>query len=160
QCDIDRTEFCRKIHGNLGAELSSANDVVLSLLHLLTNDPGLFQTIQQITGCGPIGCFTGRVYRMVPGEDHYDSWHNDMVEDRMVAMSIKLSSELYLGGILQIRDRRSQRIVHEVANLGLGDGIVFRLDHSLQHRITNVEGTVPKTAFAGWFRSQPDFLSW
>jgi len=95
----------------------------------------------------------------MPGNDHYDLWHNDMVEDHMLAMSINLSSEIYSGGILQIRDKYSQRIVHEVANLGFGDAIVFRLAGSLEHRITNVEGTVPKTAFAGWFRSQTNFFS-
>ena len=74
-------------------------------------------------------------------------------------MSINLSSEIYSGGVLQIRDCPSQRIVHEVANVGFGDGVVFRLNDSLEHRITDVEGSVPKTAFAGWFRSQPNVFS-
>ena len=132
-------------------------NIASRMLEFLTNDQKLFEIIQQITGCDRIGCFSGRMYRMMPGRDHYDSWHNDMLEHRMVAMSINLSEGFYSGGLLQIRDRHSQQILHEVANLGVGDAIVFRLAHSLQHRVTNVEGAVPKTAFAGWFRSQPDF---
>ena len=37
--------------------------------------------------------------------------------------------------------------------------LVFGLAGELEHRVTDVEGLVLKTAFAGWFRSQPDFLS-
>jgi hypothetical protein len=74
-------------------------------------------------------------------------------------LSINLSKEIYSGGILQIREWESQRIIQEAANVGFGDGILFRLADSLEHRVTDVEGRVPKTAFAGWFRSQPDFLS-
>jgi 2OG-Fe(II) oxygenase superfamily len=159
QSEVDHAEFYPKIHKSIGVELSTAHHVLLPLLHILINDQKLFEIVHQITGCGRIGCFTGRIYRMMPRSDHYDSWHNDMVEDRVVAMSINLSSEIYSGGILQIRDKYSQRIVHEVANLGFGDGIIFRLARSLEHRLTNVKGAVPKTAFAGWFKSQPDFLS-
>ena len=42
---------------------------------------------------------------------------------------------------------------------GNGDAIIFRLASHLQHRNTNVTGSTPKTAFAGWFRSDPpDFF--
>jgi hypothetical protein len=99
------------------------------------------------------------VYRVAPGYGHYDSWHDDIVGDRMVAMSVNLSTEIYSGGLLQIREKQSKRIVQEVANVGFGDGVVFRLDDSLQHRITDIKGEVPKTAFAGWFQSRPDFLT-
>lgn len=46
-------------------------------------------------------------------------------------------------------------------NTGPGDGIVFRLAHHLQHRNTSMRGAVPKTAFAGWFRSREiNYHSW
>jgi hypothetical protein len=159
QRKLGQVRFNRTIHEGVGVELLMADDLVLNLLFFLINNPKFLQIIKTITSCCKIRGFTGRVYRMMPGNDHYDLWHHDMVEDRLVAMSINLSSEIYSGGILQIRDKYSQRIVHEVANIGCGDAIVFRLARSLEHRITNVEGAVPKTAFAGWFRSETDFLS-
>lgn len=136
-----------------------ADNAASHLLHFLTHDPRLFEVIQQITGCGRIGCFDGRVYRMVPGSQHYDSWHSDMVEHRMIGMSINLSPAVYSGGVFQIRDVDTRQIIHEVANTGLADGILFRLSPQLQHRITDVDGSVPKTAFAGWFQSEPDFYA-
>jgi hypothetical protein len=159
QHQVARAEFYQKTHTGIKVELSTTHDVVVKLMHLLMNDPELFQAIEQISGCGPIGCFTGRVYRMLPGQGHYDSWHDDMAEDRITAMSINLSTEIYSGGRLQIRDKNSQLCLKEVTNVGFGDGILFSLSHYLQHRVTEVEGTVSKTALAGWFRSRPDFRS-
>lgn len=161
---IDRAEFSEKIHKRSDLELICVesclrDNTLLGLLHFLANDPRLFQIIQQITGCGQIGCFTGRVYRKIPGRGHYDSWHNDMADHRMIGMSINLSMEVYSGGLLQIRDRGSKQVICEVANIGFGDGIIFRIASHLEHQVTDVEGTVAKTAFAGWFQSQPDYQS-
>ena len=108
-------------------ELANKHGVILELLRLITNDPQFFEILQQLTGCGPMGYFGGRVHQMMSGCGHYDSWHNDWAEDRMLAMSINLSTEIYAGGLLQIRDRRSKQVVHEVSNVGFGDDIVFRL---------------------------------
>lgn len=152
---LDQTSFSEHLHHGIGTELVARPTLAAGALELLANDPQLFATIRALTGCGPIGCFQGRVYRMVPGSGHYDSWHSDNGEDRLIAMSINLSPESYAGGILQIREKASPRPLHEAANTGFGDAIVFRIAATLTHRVTNVEGRLAKTAYAGWFRSQP-----
>jgi len=159
QRHIDAATFNPKTHEGIGTEICLTENQAVYTLRFLANDPQLFEVIQQITGCGRIGCFDGRVYRMVPGSQHYDSWHDDMIEHRMIGMSINLSPKVYSGGIFQIHNRNSLQIIHETANTGFGDGIIFRLAPHLQHRITEVDGSVPKTAFAGWFRSEPDFYA-
>jgi len=55
--------------------------------------------------------------------------------------------------LLQIREARSKRILHEIANTGPGDAVLFRVDPGLEHRITPVTGSISKTALAGWFVS-------
>ena len=154
---LDRAEFRDYSHDEIGTELCARPGLATGVLELLANDPQLFETIRLITGCGPIGCFHGRVYRMVPNSGHYDSWHSDEGFDRMVTMSINLSPRPYRGGVLQIREKRSTEMLREVANVGLGDGILFRIAPDLTHRVTDVEGEVPKTAYAGWFRSRPTY---
>ncbi len=158
---IRDADFSEMIHEGIASnkELCLLDAPVAGLLHFLINGEALFRVIREITGCPPIGCFTGRVYRFSPGAGHHDAWHDDMAEDRMIAMSINLSTEVYSGGILQIRDSRSKQTLHEAANTGFGDAIIFRLADYLQHRVTEVKGAHAKTAFAGWFRSQPSFLS-
>jgi hypothetical protein len=42
----------------------------------------------------------------------------------------------------------------EIANTGWGDAMLFRTSKQLQHRVTDVVGNEPKTAFAGWFKSE------
>lgn len=161
QRQIDRGEFRERVHERIDSNKElclTANPGVGALLFLM-NDAKLFQIIQDVTRCDRIRSFEGRVYRVNPSAGHHDAWHNDIGEDRLVAMSINLSREVYSGGVLQIRERESEEIVSEVTNVGPGDAVVFRLSGDFQHRITQVEGSASKTAFAGWFRAQPDSLS-
>lgn len=161
QSRLDRADFYRREHPGIGVELCLGPDPTISLLHFLVNDFRFLQVIRQVTECGPIGSFTGRVYRVVPGLDHYDSWHSDTQDEtRMIGMSINLSRDLYSGGLFQLRRSDSTEILFEKANTGPGDAIVFRLAPHLVHQITTVGANAPKTAFAGWFVSRPTFTSW
>ena len=135
------------------------NKSIDSLLRFLINDQNLFQLVQMITGCSKIESFTGAVLRMTTDHGNYDSWHNDMADNHMIAISINLSTEIYGGGILEVRNCNSGEILHKIKNTGFGDCILFRVSPNLEHRVTNVEGLVNRTVFAGWFRSKPKYLS-
>jgi hypothetical protein len=76
---------------------------------------------------------------------------------RLITMSVNLSPKPYAGGILQLREERSEEILAEIANTGLGDALFFRISPELKHRVSPVEGVLPKTAYAGWFQAEPDF---
>jgi hypothetical protein len=121
------------------------------LMSFLVNDPRLIELISAITGCGPIGRFDGRVYRMDPSR--YSGWHDDFGDNRMIAMSVNLTRELYGGGTLRLREKGSDRILHDTPNTGPGDALIFQISGDLEHCITPIEGTVSKMAFAGWFKS-------
>jgi hypothetical protein len=155
---IDEVGFLPRVHDGIGTELCLPDGRAVRLLFFLVNDPALFALIQRITGCRTIGCFTGRMYRMIPGRDDYDSWHSDSIQDRMIGMSVNIGPA-YEGGIFQLREKASKRILGEAPNVVPGDAILFRIDEALQHWITPLSGTQPKTAFAGWFRSSPQFLT-
>jgi hypothetical protein len=158
QVRIEHAVFEPLTHGKIGTELCLTEDLCVDLLHFLTNTPDFYEFVEHVSGCRPIHSFLGRIYRMIPGAGHFDSWHDDLGEPgrpRLLAMSINLSREVYSGGELQIRERTSEKVVSEIANTGLGDAIVFRIDKSLEHRLTDVRGTAPKTAFAGWFEPGP-----
>jgi len=159
QRNISDGDFYPRSHDRLATELCLNQGKAHTLLYFLLNNQILFRFIEAVTGCGRIGCFEGRGYRIVPGQGHFDDWHNDIYGGRLVAISINLSKEIFEGGELQIRDRHSTRILSEVANIGSGDAVIFRLSDDLQHRIADIRGNVPKTAFAGWFKSGPEYLS-
>lgn len=159
QRQIQSTRFADRTHGSIGVELCMPHNPALDLLYFLGNDARFFRLVQQLTGCDRIGSFIGRVYRMVPGSGHYDSWHSDCIAHRMVGMSVNLSPRIYAGGCFQLREHASQQLVVEAPNVGPGDAILFRIASHVEHRVTAMEGTIEKTAFAGWFVSEPDFMS-
>jgi hypothetical protein len=128
-----------------------------ALLHFLVSGDVFFEVVERITGVSRIGHFDGRVYRMLPNPDHHDTWHDDAGKRRLLAMSVNLSTDIYNGGVLQMRQRESRQILDEVANTGFGDAIIFRVARHLEHRVSNVEGEAAKTAFAGWFFAQPEY---
>jgi 2OG-Fe(II) oxygenase superfamily len=149
--------FHDRTHDGIGTELCLSEGPLSAALEFLWNSPTLSAAIDRIAGCGSIGCFEGRVYRMLPAHGHYDSWHSDVGQDRRVAMSVNFSDEGYEGGVTELRRAREERPFHRVANTGFGDAIIFRIDPSLRHQVTEVTGTIAKTAYAGWFRTSPDF---
>ncbi|MGH7863610.1 MAG: PqqD family peptide modification chaperone, partial [Candidatus Binataceae bacterium] len=156
---IAQSGFRAKKHDWLGSDLTIADVVVPGALTFLVNDRKLFDLVQAITGCGRIRSFGARIYRIAPRRGQSLTWHNDMLPKRLVAMSINLASPPCVGGLLQIRDSRSHRLLHEVANTGYGDAVVFEIAPHLEHRNTAVVGHYPKTAFAGWFMSAPDYVA-
>ena len=99
-------------------------NAALAWLLLLVNDERMLEVVRLITGCGPIGHFDGRVYRMEPSTDHYDSWHDDLGEGRLVALSVNLGREPYEGGALEVRDRRTGASA-EVRSARTGDALLF-----------------------------------
>lgn len=157
QARIARADWRTLVHdvGELSTELLLLDDQVPGTLALLVQDPALLAFVQRLTGCDPIGSFIGRVYRMDAGAGHHDVWHGDDDDNRMVGLSVNLSPGVYEGGVLELRERGSLRLLHRVANTGPGDAILFRIDHALEHRVTDVAGAASKIAYAGWFQRAP-----
>ena len=154
---VDQADFVERVHPGIGLELCAATGVASGTLELLMNDAPLRQIISTLTASGHIGCFEGRLYRLIPGTGHHDSWHSDVGEDRLVAMSLNLSRGKTDGGELQIRRADSAMIMGEMVNETPGDAVIFRIDPSLRHRVSAVTGGAPRTAYAGWFRASPEF---
>jgi hypothetical protein len=153
QARIAAATFVERVHAGVtppSVDLCMAPNAASALLELAFNDPAVLRAIEAIAGCGPIARFGGFVYRLTPQLGHQHNWHNDLVEGRLVAMSVNLGPGTYDGGLLEFRDRASGRILDRVPNTGPGDALLFRIDAALQHRATPVAAGV-KTAFAGWF---------
>src|SRR5262245_22953931 len=158
---IDRSEFFERVHEGGGkippVDLCLKNDKLCAELSFLLNDRSVLDLVEQLTGCR-VASFRGVVYR-IGRERGYDVWHDDVLQHRKIALSINLTRGLFSGGVLQLREKASQRILHEYANTGLGDAVLFRIAPEFEHKVSEILGDVPRTAFAGWFMSEPDFLT-
>ncbi|MCU1383746.1 MAG: hypothetical protein JWL71_2443 [Acidobacteria bacterium] len=154
---IAHSTFAERRHGTIASELCMAQNTTLGLLHFLVNDAAVFAFVERMTGLAGLRFFAGRVYRRLPAA-HHDSWHSDVHPDRRVGMSINLSTAPYEGGVFEMRDEASGRMLAVLANTVPGDAVLFAIDDRLEHRVTDVTGTEPKTAFAGWFGTTADYL--
>ncbi|MGH9580754.1 MAG: hypothetical protein ACRD2R_07165, partial [Terriglobales bacterium] len=158
QQQLESAEFRELKHEGIGAELCMAENLTAHVLRLVMNDRRLHEIVEFVTCCGPIGCFEGRVYRVVPGASHHDSWHDDLADTRRkIGLSLNLSRAEFSGSAFELCEWSTGRVLARVANTGIGDAILFRLAPFLKHRISPLEGNVPKTAYAGWFQDQPEF---
>ena len=146
---------------SVGSELLMEPNIAADTLSFLFNDDKLHEIVKQITGCNSVGHFQGRIFKLVSNPDHVFDWHDDMHDpDRLIAMSINLSSKKYRGGLLQIREVNSGKIVGEIQNNEFGSAVLFRVSETLEHRVTGIDGDAPRISFAGWFKSgQGNFRS-
>jgi hypothetical protein len=153
QARIAAAAFVERRHTNVhppSVDLCMVPNAASALLELAFNDPAVFRAVEAVAGCGTITRFGGFVYRLTPRHGHAHHWHNDLVEGRLLAMSVNLGPGTYEGGLLEFRDRASERVLDRVPNTGPGDALLFRIDAALQHRATAVTAG-SKTAFAGWY---------
>jgi hypothetical protein len=153
QARLDNSQWRTMTHEKIGEEYVTDDLPALSLLDFAMNRPKFRAVMEEITGCKSLRSFRGRIYRVISGAGHYDSWHDDFHRCNEVGMSVNLSRNLFRGGLFMLRESDSRRVLANVANTGPGDALIFRISSDLQHRISDLEGAEPKTAFAGWFRS-------
>src|SRR5882672_3251904 len=156
---VERAQFVfHETHGVL-SEFRMVDSAPAATLTFLVSNPAFLRIVERITGCPELGQFTGRVYRITSAADHYSEWHNDVIGDRKVAMTLNLTRQVFRGGALQMKKHNSDELSAEVYNTGFGDALLFRVSKQLLHRVQGVEGGVSRTAFAGWFLEGKDWLS-
>lgn len=149
---IESAPFEKQEYNGVVSQSVMNDPATYSLLLFLFNMPEFQRVVQRVTGCRKIAAFGGRVYRLNPSTDERIVWHTDVHDHRMITLSLNLTTHEYRGGALQIRQQGSEEILHEVRNTGLGDVLLMRIAKKLTHRVLPVEGEVPRTALAGWFR--------
>jgi hypothetical protein len=158
QDHIERDGFSEHVHDSLPSrpvDLRINGGAASSLLLLLTNDPPFLDFVRRLVRHPEIQSFAGSVARRVPGAGHEDAWHSDAVAGRLAALTVNVGREAYEGGVLQIREEPGGKIVYELANTRPGDAVLFKIDACLKHRVTAPEGRASRTAFAGWFGTDP-----
>jgi hypothetical protein len=151
---IESASFVQKEYDGIIAESEIDDPRSDHLFLFFLGIPEFQSLVQRITGCGRIADFQGRIYGLNPATCDRIVWHTDVYDHRVVTFSLNWTRQGYPGGTPQIRYRGSDEILHEVRNTGLGDALLMRVASRLFHRVLPVEGEVPRTALAGWFRGE------
>lgn len=131
------------------------SEPVCSFLWMQLNNESFIKLIKHITLIDNIISADGRVYQFRGEGLSVINWHDDVTEDndRLLGFSINLSQGLYEGGEFLIRDKQSRKLYGEIHHQGWGDGHFFRISPELQHKVNDVSGDIPRTAYAGWYLS-------
>src|SRR3954469_6445078 len=95
--------FREKHNPNVGDEVRMASDPARTALEFLMNDPALYALVREVSGIGPVGCYHGRIYSLLPETGMMSDWHTDMVAGRLATMVVNLSTAVYEGGLLQFK---------------------------------------------------------
>jgi hypothetical protein len=152
QSELTEASFSARIYEDgIGQEQLMEENPAWNLLHFLMNDTELLKMLRQVTDSSQVGFFSGRIYKLEPGQDHHLDWHNDVCDSRLYALSLNLSSKQLRGGALQIRDAKNKKIHFQSGRLEPGDAVLFKIGPELEHCIGPVEGRQPRIAYAGWF---------
>jgi len=86
------SDFKPRPHGKIAMELAvdGQRNLAVHSLQLRMNDLRLNGFLRDVSGIDSLRHFSGRIYRMLPGGDHYDSWHDDVTDGRRLGVSINL----------------------------------------------------------------------
>jgi len=154
QKHIEAGTFHPKVHRASGVEMCMDANAAVWLLRFLVISPEVLRFVEAVTGAAGLTSFFGRVYRLDPGTGQQHDWHDDIDDNRQLGFSLNVSTAPFEGGVLQLRERNPERITATVHNTVPGDAVIFRLHQNVQHRVHPITGSVARTVFAGWFRSE------
>ena len=137
----------------IGWRTVEERDAAGRALRFALQRPAFLRWIEVTAGCDTLNGITGVVAEIAAGTGQELGWHNDRHEGglgRRIAVTIHLSDVPYDGGLFEMCDRQSGRLLVREGALPPGSVMLFRIDNRLRHRVTQVTSGGPRRVFAGW----------
>ena len=125
------------------------NDPLGKLLRFITCRTDLYQAIGELIDADDaIHGFFGRCFKRLP--EHYDGWHQDSIEGRLVGLSLGLQPEPFVGGEFQMTNSKTG-VTTTFPPPSFGEATIFDISPHLIHRVRRVKTETPRISWAGWF---------
>ena len=136
----------------IGWRTVEEHDVAGRALRFALQRPAFLRWCEAAAGCDTLNVITGAVAEMAAGTDQGLGWHNDRNDGgfRRLAVSIHLSDVPYEGGLFEMCEKQSGRLLVRQGALPPGSVVLFRIDKRFRHRVTPVISGGPRRVFAGW----------
>src|SRR3990167_6130489 len=123
----------------IGTQEVEKEPVVGRMIAFLLGQPQLLRRLEQMTGCGTLRRVAGGIAQLQAGSDHKLRWHDDINDERRrLAITINLSMHHYTGGQFELRKKGCASLLFCHQHHVLGDAILFKVDRTLEHRVTPV----------------------
>ena len=122
-----------------------------TLTHVLKR-ADLIGWVERATGCGPLETVEGRVVRARANNHDQLLWHDDLDEPRRrLAITINLSEHGYEGGLFELREKRTEKLLATHRHLEPGTALIFDVAYDIEHRVLPVTAGGPRCVYTGWF---------
>ena len=128
-------------------------DVAGGALRFALQRPAFLRWVEATAGCETLSRISGVVAEIAAGTGQELGWHNDRNDGglgRRLAVTIHLSDVPYDGGLFEMCERPSGRLLVREGAMPPGSVMLFRIDNRLRHRVTQVTSGGPRRVFAGW----------
>jgi 2OG-Fe(II) oxygenase superfamily len=127
-------------------------DVAGCALRFALQRPAFLRWCEAAAGCETLNLITGTVAEMAAGTDQGLGWHDDRNDGglRRLAVTIHLSETPYEGGLFEMCEKQSGRLLVREGALPPGSVMLFEIDRRFRHRVTQVMSGGPRRVFAGW----------
>jgi hypothetical protein len=136
----------------IGWRTVEEHDVAGCALRFALQRPAFLRWCEAAADCDTVNQITGAVAEMAAGTDQGLGWHDDRNDGgfRRLAVTVHLSETPYEGGLFEMCEKQSGRLLVREGALPPGSVMLFRIDRSLRHRVTQVMSGGPRRVFAGW----------
>ncbi len=126
-------------------------------LALALKRENLMRWLESATGCEPLQSTFGRIVQISPEDSPRLNWHDDLPEDasRRLGITINLSENAYEGGLFELREKKTGKMLMRHRHEKLGSTLIFDVRDELEHRVWPITGGGPRRVFAGWFLKAP-----
>ncbi|MDP7040113.1 MAG: 2OG-Fe(II) oxygenase [Myxococcota bacterium] len=157
---VKRAAFETFSHGKLGYDYTMRGNITQAMLSALLSQEKLVHIIEKVTGLaqGSVLKLNARVYEMRQRRDA-DGWHSDVdyQNRRVVAFGLNLQKEAVQGGELLLKRPWSLRKLGRFPVSAFGELTIFRIAQGLRHKVSPVQGDVPRLYCVGWYGATEDF---
>ena len=137
--------------GTIGWRTIEAGDRAGRALRFVLERGTFLRWAETVTGCAGLTNVSGVLAEMLPGTDHVLGWHDDCNDaTRRLALIVHLSDGPFEGGRFDLTRKGEERPIATARYLPPGSILLFRVDPTLRHRVTAVEGNRVRRVFAGW----------
>lgn len=132
-------------------EVESPQRAGRALTHVLKR-ADLIGWVERATGCGSLETIDGRVVRAHANNHDQLLWHDDLDDPRRrLAITINLSEHGYEGGLFELREKRTERLLAAHHHSAPGTALIFDVRHDIEHRVLPVTSGGPRCVYTGWF---------
>lgn len=144
--------YAPEVVGGLGHRMAETPSRAGRAITLALRRADTVRWVERAAGRGPFVGVDGRVIEARADSEDQLVWHNDMNDTRRrLGITINLSEQEYEGGMFEMRETATGRMVTRHHHKEMGAALLFAVSSRYEHRVLPVVSGGPRRIYTGWF---------